>query len=183
MKSFMTYFKIIYSEYDDKAKDYTSKEIEEKLISLIEFNSTDETYDDFVGSCELFDENVNLIESALLSHSHDTKEEENKILFLEKLLNFEGISVHNIANKYKETSNKEIIKVRRNIIDLLKNKFNIDIANKYNEWNENIFYKIVNNGKDFTQNFLNEYKIKTFIFNQEVFDNIIINYQSFNLDA
>ena len=133
---------------------------------------------------ETLENDINLIANALMSQSLDKKEEISKEKLLKKLIEGKGINVQKLAKKYKESLNIEICYFRKKIISFIKSKPNINSKNNKEEqiFNDNSFYNYLSQGKELIANFLSKYRIeKGFILNQKLFDDILENYQSFNL--
>ena len=88
-----------------------------------------------------------------------------------------------MANRFKESLNKEIIYLRKKIIFLIKSKPNINSINNGEEHlDENSFYECLSQEKELIASFLSKYRIaKRFILNSKLFDDIMEKYQSFNL--
>jgi len=71
-----------------------------------------------------------------------------------KMMNGKGINITKNDDWFRESANKEILIVKRNIKDLLEKYVNCNSINRKNDWNESLFYNIVLKDKDFIALFL-----------------------------
>ena len=169
------------------AKNYdgiTNKSVLNELITLVENNMTDKIDNYDIMNQDTLENDINLIANALMSQSLEEKEEMSKEKLLKKLNDGKGIKVQKLAKKYKESINKEICYYRKKIISFIKSKPNISSVNNREEqiFDGNSFYNYLSQGKDLIANFSTKYRIeKRFILSSKWFDDILENYQSFNL--
>ena len=93
-------------------------------------------------------------------------------------------NINELANKYKKSIDEEIIILRKKIVSLIKNKPNINSINigEENYFNEDSFYNYLSQENQLIVKFLSNYKInKRFIYIPRLFNDILENYQSFNI--
>jgi hypothetical protein len=179
MSSFISNFIALYSKYDPTCKKWASSQVRDKLIKLIENNELENNLDN--KEIESSERDTILITNGLLSETFNEKEEKDKARLITKLLNGEGIDISKLAQRFKKAINKNIIVDRKSIITFLKNKIGIDlIYDDEDGLNDILFHKIVLEGKEFIKKFMERYKLQKYSFNSQVFDDILINYQSFN---
>ena len=180
MSSFISNFILLYSEYHPPCKKWTPSQVRDKLIELIENNDSENIEDP--NKIESFEKDKILITNGLLSETFNKEEEEDKAKLIRKLLNGKGIRISKLAKRFKETINKNIILDRKSILNSLKNKIESNIIYDDNEdgFNDNLFINIVLEGKKLVNKFIERYKIKKYTFDSQVFDDILINYQTFN---
>jgi polyhydroxyalkanoate synthesis regulator phasin len=179
MSSFISNFIALYSKYDPTCKKWAPSQVRDKLIKLIDNNELEDNLDNKEN--ESSERDTILITNGLLSETFNEKEEKDKARLITKLLNGEGIDISKLAQRFKKAINKNIIVDRKSIITFLKNKIGIDlIYDDEDGLNDILFHKIVLEGKEFIKKFIERYKLKKYSFNSQVFDDILINYQSFN---
>ena len=184
MSSFASLFKKMYYQNEKNNDEITNKSIHSKLIILLENNKNDKIDENDLLNQGLLENDINLIANGLMSQSEDVEEEKSKQILLKSLMDGKGINIKRLANKYKESLNKEIYYLRKKIISLIKSKPNINSINNGEDliFDENSFYSYLSQGKELIANFLSKYRItKRFILNSKLFDDILENYQSFNL--
>ena len=179
MSTFISNFIHLYSEYDPSCKKWTPSQVRDKLIELIDNNDSEDIKDPKKN--ESLEKDKILITNGLLSETFNKKEEEDKAKLITKLLNGKGIRISKLAKRFKETINTNIILDRKSILNSLKNKIEINIIyNDEDDFNDNLFIDIVLEGKKIINEFIERYKIKKYTFDSQVFDDILINYQTFN---
>ena len=178
MSSFISLFKEMYYKNEKKGDEISNESIHNILISLLKKNSTDNIDNNELFAEDLYENNIKLIAHGLMSQTINEEEEKSKMPLLRKLLDGKGININNLANKYRNFLDKEIILLRKKIVSLIKNKPNINDINfgKENSFDEISFYNYLSQGKDLIVNFLSKYKIKNrFKFNSELFNDIFEN--------
>ena len=166
----------------------SNKKLIKFLSGLIETCSKEEIDRDDSFKYEETKSHITYIVNYLMSETHNDKEEEAKIELLDTLLDVNKVKCVDILelfNILKNSATKEEISIKKNIISIIKSKPNIksDIIIRDDDYlNEDYFYKMVLNGKEFIQEFIKIYQIKKAIeFNSNVFDEILENHQSFNI--
>ena len=166
----------------------SNKKLIKFLSGLIETCSKEEIDRDDSFKYEETKSHITYIVNYLMSETHNDKEEEAKIELLGTLLDVNKVKCADISelfNILKNSATKEEISIKKNIISIIKSKPNIksDIIIHDDDYlNEDYFYKMVLNGKEFIQEFIKIYQIKKAIeFNSNVFDEILENHQSFNI--
>ena len=186
MSSFISLLKKEYFKNEKNVDEITNEYIHSTLINLLENNSTDNIDINDLNVIESFEKNIKLVANGIISQSLSEEEEKSKEQLLKKLLNGKGIKINKLANKYKMNIDKTIINLRKKIVPLIKNKPNINSINNGEEdvFDENSFYSYLCQGKQLIVDFLSKYRIKKrFSLNLQLFDDILKNYQSFNLDS
>ena len=184
MSSFISLFKKEYSKNEKNVDEITNESIYNKLISLLEDNSTDDIDANDLNAVESFEKNIKLVANGLITQSLSEIEEKSKEKLLKTLLDVKGTKINKLANKYKMNIDKKIIDLRKKIVSLIKNKPNINsiINGEEDVFDENSFYDYLSQGKKLIFDFLTKYRIKKrFSLDLQVFDDILKNYQSFNL--
>ena len=184
MSSFISLFKKEYSKNEKNVDEITNESIHNKLISLLEDNSTDDIDANDLNAVESFEKNIKLVANGLITQSLSEIEEKSKEKLLKTLLDGKGTKINKLANKYKMNIDKKIIDLRKKIVSLIKNKPNINsiINGEEDVFDENSFYGYLSQGKKLIFDFLTKYRIKKrFSLDLQVFDDILKNYQSFNL--
>lgn len=186
MSSFISLFKEMYFKDTKNVDEITNESLHNKLISLLKKNSNDQIDNNDLLTVELYDNNIKLIAHGLMSQSKNDKEEASKKVLLKKLINGKLININELANKYKNCIAEEIIIFRKSIVSSIVKKPNINSINIGEEdyFNEDSFFNYLSQEKQLVANFLSKYKIKKrFKFNSKLFDDILENYQSFNLEC
>ena len=184
MSNFISLFKKMFFKNAKNYDEITNKSVHNEMITLVENNMTDKIDNNDIMSQDRLDNDIILIVNALMSQSLDENEEMSKEKILKQLIDGKGIKVQKLAKKYKESVDKEICYYRKKIINVIKSKPNINSINNEEDqiFNDNSFYNYLSQGKDFIANFLSKYRIeKRFILNSKLFEDILENYQSFNL--
>ena len=184
MSSFASLFKKMYYQNEKNNDEITNKSIHSKLIILLENNKNDKIDENDLLNQGPLENDINLIANGLMSQSEDVEEEKSKQILLKSLMDGKGINIKRLANKYKESLNKEIYYLRKKIISLIKSKPNINSINNGEDliFDENSFYSYLSQGKELIANFLSKYRIKKrFLLNSKLFDDILENFQTFNL--
>ena len=173
----------------------SNKKLVKFLSGLIESCSKEEIDKNDLFKYEETKSHITYIVNYLMSDTHYNKEEEAKIKLLEMLIDINNdahINILELFNSLKNSASKEEISIKKNIISIIKRKPNIknDIiifnGNNHDDdyLNEDYFYKMVSNGKELIQEFIKKYKVKKVLeFNPNVFDEILDNHQSFNIEC
>ena len=173
----------------------SNKKLIKFLSGLIESCSKEEIDKNDLFKYEETKSHITYIVNYLMSDTHYNKEEEAKIELLEMLIdiiNDVHINILELFNSLKNSASKEEISIKKNIISIIKSKPNIknDIiifnGNNHDDdyLNEDYFYKMVSNRKELIQEFIKKYKVKKVLeFNPNVFDEILDNHQSFNIQC
>ena len=173
----------------------SNKKLVKFLSGLIESCSKEEIDKNDLFKYEETKSHITYIVNYLMSDTHYNKEEEAKIELLEMLIDIVDdahVNILELFNSLKNSASKEEISIKKNIISIIKRKPNIknDIiifnGNNHDDdyLNEDYFYKMVSNGKELIQEFIKKYKVKKVLeFNPNVFDEILDNHQSFNIQC
>ena len=189
MSRFITKIKEIIAIKEKITKDIQeipNKKVETFFSSLLKSHSNDKIDEFDIEKQELFQINHILVSHVFLSESYDEDEEIYKDKFLNNLKNKNyKISINNIGNNIRSGEGyKNLFSLRKNIISIIKTKPNINIINengKSDEYNDIFFVNLVSQAKVLVENFLKKYKItKILELEASYFDDIILNYQSFN---
>ena len=173
----------------------SNKKLIKFLSGLIEASSKEEIDKNDLFKYEETKSHIIYIVNYLMSETHFDKEEEAKMKFFDVLMDlnsFEKINISELFKELKYSATKEEISIKKNIISIIKSKPNIknDIiifnGNNHDDdyLNEDYFYKMVFNGKELIKEFIEKYKVKKVLeFNSNVFDEILDNHQSFNIQC
>ena len=198
MRRFITKSKeliAIQSEGKFTKEKITNEKLVKFLYSLIEASSLEDYDKNDLFKYEETKSHIIFIVNYLMSETYVEKEEEAKISLLEILMDLNRVDKINISELFKNIKDyvsQEEISIKKNIISIIKNKPNIKIGNIIfnadnqddDYLNEEYFYKIVFNGKELIKDFIEKYKVKKVLeFNSNIFDEIIVNHQSFNFQC
>lgn len=76
------------------------------------------------------------------------------------MLNGEGVKINKLANKFRNTLNKDIYELRKEIISFINNNVKINsikIEEEEDEFNEDLFYDLISKWKNFISSFFTEF--------------------------
>jgi len=184
MSNFISFFKKSYPQNIEKSGEMTNKFIHDKLISLLKNNAIDKINHNNLFESQLFEKKISFITSVMMSESLDGIEEKNKQNLFRKLLANNGVIISKLADNYKKSLNIEIYEIRKKILSFIKSKINIgyDYGNE-DIFDEHSFYYYIFKWKEFISKFVSEFKIRQRFINKKPYDEILINYQSFNIKS
>ena len=152
------------------------------MTTLFENNATDNINNNNESEIQLFERNIVLLVNGLISDSFDEVKEKSKEKLLGKMLDWEGVEINKLANKFKSSLNKDIYELRKEIISFINNndKINSIKIEEEDAFNESLFYDLISKWKNFISSFFTEFHITKRFINQKPYDDILIKYQSFN---
>lgn len=149
----------------NKKNFQNSKEVRDFLIEYIKKKSTPQSKHH-----NNYNKNLSILVNQLLSYS------------LLNIINNKNININDEAKKVKEVMKEKVLKLKKYIIALIKSEIADLILNK-DILDEDAFYYVLIKEKDFIQSFLSEYKITKFIYDKKVFNEILEEYQSLDINA
>ena len=184
MSRFTRFFKEKYPKCSQKSEEEMFKFMYDELTTLLNDNATDEINNNNKSEIQLFERNIVFLVNGLISNSFDDVEEESKEKLLQKMLNGEGVKINKLANKYKSSLNKDIYKLRKEIISFINknDKINSIIIEEEEEdaFDEDLFYDLISKWKNFISSFFTEFHITKRLINRKPYEDILIKHQSFN---
>ena len=182
MSRFTSFFKAKYPKCSQKSDEEMFKFIYDELTTLFENNATDNINNNNESEIQLFERNIVLLVKGLISDSFDEVKEKSKEKLLGKMLDWEGVEINKLANKFKSSLNKDIYELRKEIISFINNndKINSIKIKEEDAFNESLFYDLISKWKNFISSFFTEFHITKRFINQKPYEDILIKYQSFN---
>lgn len=176
------------SKDDDDITDYSYKNIKHFIVDLFRMNST--SIDD--KKKEENEKALNLISNIFMSDLSNNEEENIKKERITKLLSYNNkkIDILHYSRNQKAILMKKhsaTLNLRKKIIILIQKEIEKNIFDKNKKFDndslfdEENFQRLITFSKSFVKEFIADYRLKKLLeYKSYIFDDIIVNYQSFN---
>ena len=127
---------------------------------------------------------LSLVVHQLLSYSvDDNKMEEIKKNILLKIMSDKSINIKDEYKKIMLAMDEKVLKIRMDIMTMIKEEINAEgLGLDKDILNENVFYDLILREQGFIESFISKYKIRKFSCDKNLFNRIINDYQSLNLN-
>ena len=131
----------------------------------------------------IYENKLQLICHILFETSHDNKELESiKNHIIMDLLLRKRIDIDYVEKKLISAIDENILILRGQIFQIIKGKIKYSTINE-NPLNKVMFFQFLNKEKDIIQEFVSKQKIKRIKFENNIFDEILFEYKSFDIKA